>query len=162
MATCLWAPGPVWSYTILDLPTASDHNSSWRHGPDYDRLDPARVIIPTTMELHLLHLRLITRQLRGRIPLLFRRTWTANAVTPRKQNLSTLLLVSFVRSSDGPSHYNGSCSAGPEGSDDLEPGLLEHGNCSCIHVTRSLIGFAHRNGFDETATPVSNALQSSL
>src|SRR5438128_3108293 len=93
MATCLWAPGAVWSYTILDLLTASDHNSGWRHGPDYDGLDPARVIVPTTMELHLLHLRLITRQLRGRIPLLFRRTWTANAVTPRKQNLSSLLLV---------------------------------------------------------------------
>jgi len=93
MATCIWTPGPVWSYTILDLPTASDHNSSWRHGPDYDGLDPARVIIPTTVELHLLHLRIIARQLRGRIPLLFRRTWTANAVTPREQNLSTLLLV---------------------------------------------------------------------
>src|SRR5437899_11221533 len=93
MATCLWAPGAVWSYTILDLLTASDHNSGWRHGPDYDGLDPARVIVPTTMELHLLHLCLITRQLRGRIPLLFRRTWTAIAVTPRKQNLSSLLLV---------------------------------------------------------------------
>src|SRR5438445_13550221 len=93
MATCLWAPGAVWSYTILDLLTASAHNSGWRHGPDYNGLDPARVIVPTTMELHLLHLRLITRQLRGRIPLLLLRTWTANAVSPRKQNLPALPLV---------------------------------------------------------------------
>src|SRR6266571_8744502 len=93
MATCLRTPGPVRNYAILDLLTASDHNSGWRHGPDYDGLDPSRVIVPTTMELHLLHLRLITRQLRGRIPLLLRRTWTPNAITPRKQNLPTLLLV---------------------------------------------------------------------
>src|SRR3989442_5309527 len=96
MATCLRTPGPMWNYTILYLPTASDHNSGWRHGRDYDGLDSARVIVPTTMELHLLHLRLITRQLCGWIPLLFRRTWTAIAVTPRKQSLSTLLLVSSV------------------------------------------------------------------
>ena len=93
MATGFWTPGPVWNYTILDVRTASDHNSGWRHGRDYDGLDPARVIVPTTMELHLLHLRLITRQLRGRIPLLFRRPWTAIAVTPREQSLSSLLLV---------------------------------------------------------------------
>src|SRR5256712_13089625 len=94
MATCLRTPSPVRNYTIPDLHTASDHNPGWRHGPDYDGLDPSRVIVPTTMELHLLHLRLITRQLRGRIPLLLRRTWTPNAITPRKQNLPTLLLVS--------------------------------------------------------------------
>src|SRR5260370_3137259 len=49
------------------------------------------------MELHLLHLRLITPELCGRIPLLLCRAWTANAVTPRKQNLSSLLVICAVK-----------------------------------------------------------------
>jgi len=63
-----------------------------------------------------------------------------------------------VPHSYGSSHYNGSCSAGSEGSDCLEPGLLEHRDRSRIHEAWALVSLAHRNGFDEAATLLSNAL----
>src|SRR3989442_15185560 len=93
MATCLWTSGYVRGSTIFDLHTASNHDPGWRHGPDYYGLAPPSWSVRPPMELHLLHLRLITQQLCRRIPLLFNRTRTANAVAPREQNLSPLLLV---------------------------------------------------------------------
>src|SRR5438876_9190028 len=93
MATCVWKPNAVWKRTARDLQPASYCNSGGRYGGDYDGLDRPLWIIPTAVELHLLHLRLFTPELCRRIPLLPERAWNATPVTLRAENLSTLLLV---------------------------------------------------------------------
>src|SRR6267143_4086294 len=93
MAACLRKPDAVWKRAISHVHSATYCNSGRRHGPDYYGLDRAFWSVPATVELHLLHLRLFTPELRRRIPLLPERTWNATAVPPRTENLSTLLLA---------------------------------------------------------------------
>src|SRR5437667_182249 len=94
MATCVWKPNAVWKRTARDLQPASYCNSGGRYGGDYDGLDRPLWIIPTAVELHLLHIRLFTPELRRRIPLLPERAWNATPVPLRAENLSPLRKMS--------------------------------------------------------------------
>src|SRR5260370_24890103 len=93
MATCIWKPNAVWKRTARDLQPASYHNSCGRHGTDYYELDRAFWIVPAAVELHLLHLRLITPELCRRVSLFPARAWNATPVPPRTENLPPLLLA---------------------------------------------------------------------
>src|SRR5260370_39003003 len=97
MATCVWKPNAVWKRTARDLQPASYHNSGWRHGTDYYGLDRAFWIVPVAVELHLLHLRLVASELRGRILVLPEGAWNATTVSSRAENMPALLLDRSVR-----------------------------------------------------------------
>src|SRR6266581_5480894 len=81
MESCFWKTGPVRKRTGLDLHGSSDHHSRWRDGAHYVDLDASfGSILRTSVGLHLFHVRFAILELRGWIPLLHTRAWTANRV----------------------------------------------------------------------------------